>query len=101
VKKLVACALLGGFLYALSGCGSDPAQKVDNIVDCAKICSKRDSCVENTNVLDCTHYCEERVSENENLQAAADTCEKCIDDTTCTEALACWPSCSLVPTTSG
>jgi len=101
VKKLFACVFLGTLLAGAFGCGDDTKDKIDNTVDCAKICQKRDDCVTNTDISECTDYCEDRAKNNTNTEAAVDACEKCIDDKSCAEAIACWPSCSLVPTITG
>ena len=101
MRKALACVFLSGVVFAVVGCGDDPVEEVDMRLDCQEICDHRDDCVTETDVSECVSYCEERADENPLTEDAVEACNDCLDDTNCTEALACWSACAAVPTISG
>ena len=101
MRKALACVFLSGAVLAAVGCGDDPAEEVDTRLDCQEICEHRDDCVTETDVSECVSYCQERADDNQLTEDAVEKCNDCLDDTNCTEALACWSACAAVPTISG
>ncbi|HMJ15639.1 MAG TPA: hypothetical protein VK524_29685, partial [Polyangiaceae bacterium] len=60
MKRTLACAFLGGAVLMAVGCGDDVTDEIDNRLDCAEICDKRDDCVTETDESECIDYCEEK-----------------------------------------
>ncbi len=101
MRKALACVFLGGAVLAASGCSDDAVEEVDTALDCTEICDHRDDCVTETDETECVDYCRERADDNQLTENAVEACNDCLDDTNCTEALACWSACAAVPTISG
>ena len=92
LTALLIAALCGNVLLA---CSDD--NEIDRTADCGSICSRYSECVTDIDVSECTDYCEDQAEANQNIEAATDACDDCIEDKSCAESSACWGSCSLVP----
>lgn len=76
--------LLSGFVGLFAGVSCDDAE---TFFDCQAVCDRYRECFDsNYDVGACRSRCRDRAEQNENVRQAADACENCIDDMSCTSA---------------
>jgi hypothetical protein len=88
------------FLFTIGLAAGAGCDAVDNAFDCQSVCSKYKTCFDDDyDVSACRSKCRDRSADNENVREAADACESCIDDMSCTGAtFNCAAPCSnIVP----
>jgi hypothetical protein len=94
VRFLLTCSL------ALPALGLLSCDAADTAFDCQSVCSRYRDCFDSSyDVGKCRESCRDRAASDPNVKGAADTCEACIDDMSCTAAtFNCASSCSnIVP----
>jgi hypothetical protein len=82
-------------LFASAGC-----DEVDAAFDCHQVCERYQDCFDsNYDVGACRERCRMRSEQDSSTRAAADACEACIDDMSCSAAtFSCTDDCiSVVP----
>ena len=86
--SLIAVVVFSGMI----GCG-----RVDDYVDCNKICNSYKTCVDSQyDVGECTDYCYKKSREDVDYNRDANECNACLEGRACTESLPCAVQCSTV-----
>lgn len=73
--------------------------KADEVFDCAQICNRYSDCFDaDYDVGECVDRCEDNAANDDAFSDAADACENCLDDRSCTGSFACADECiGIVP----
>lgn len=81
MKKLVFA------IFAVVGLSSASCGEADKLFDCQTVCDRYKGCFDSSyDVGACRNKCKAKADADRNFQTRADTCEKCIDDKSCTAA---------------
>jgi hypothetical protein len=94
MKRLFAVLALG------LGLATTSCDDIDEAFDCQQVCSRYQDCFDASyDVGRCRDNCRARAANDTSVKAAADSCEACIDDMSCSGAtFNCAASCaSIVP----
>jgi hypothetical protein len=94
MKRLLAVLAIG-LGFAITSC-----DEIDEAFDCQQVCSRYQDCFDSSyDVGRCRANCRARADNDSSVKAAADACEACIDDMSCSGAtFNCGASCaSIVP----
>jgi hypothetical protein len=86
--------------FVAGACGDeDPIEEVEQLADCAEICSRYGDCIEEIDLTACTDACEDRIETDSSVGARARVCEDCLDGRTCAEveSAGCFTACPVVP----
>lgn len=84
----------------LAGCDESIVEKIDEETDCRAICGRYEECFdEDYDVEGCVDRCNDMTDADGGDPHAADECEACIDERSCTESVfPCAAECaSIVP----
>lgn len=95
--KTLLPLLLSAVVGLFTGVSCDDAE---TFFDCQAVCERYRDCHDPSyDVGACRSRCRDRAEQNENVRQAADACEDCIDDMSCTSAtFSCAGSClNIVP----
>jgi hypothetical protein len=77
---LTVAAFLGFFVGA-------SCDEIDAAFDCQQVCDRYQDCFDSSYDVDaCRSRCRTRSEQDSSTRAAADACEACIDDMSCTSA---------------
>ena len=83
--KLVSSFILVGGMFAAIGC-SEAKDEITNTANCGDVCQRYADCFwDDFDVSDCTDRCEAEADASETREERLETCNSCIDDTSCAE----------------
>jgi len=94
LTRLIPAAALALLLGNLAlGCSD-----AKNVVSCADVCDKYQSCINaDYDVASCTSKCEDKANDSASRQDQLDSCDSCIQDRSCTGAVFnCTTECATV-----
>ena len=84
MKAFLGVVFMAGLGLSMLGSCSE----ADELVDCQKICSRYEECVDDEfDVSECRSKCETNADKDEAFAKKADECESCVDDKSCTGAV--------------
>lgn len=73
-------------LGAIAACGA--ADEVENKITCRQVCDRYKECFDSDyDVNDCADSCEDEANSDEDKDQRLESCDACIDDRSCSEAV--------------
>ena len=79
MRKFGMSLFAGVVMLGAMACGDDGiADKVENRVQCRKICSQLDECDAKVDISDCTASCDD-LTDDEKIETKVEDCSECLD----------------------